>query len=479
MGRADRISSGNRDLDSILGGGFPRNSINLIMGLPGAGKSVLGQHIMYANASPELRALFFSTATEPLDKAMRFVQEFSFFDIDKVGEAVIYADLGDVLRSKGLGAAIEAIIAAIGEHAPAYLVIDSFKAMRPFAESDRDFRTQLAMFTTLLSSLPITTFLVGAYTVEELAMLPEFAMSDGIVELGLRRHGVRDTRYVRVSKLRGSEFSGGEHALRIGRDGLDIFKRLDTPLLPPDFEPTSQKGSIGVRILDEMFTDGYWADSSTIVFGPPGAGKTLLGLHFIFRGIESGEKGVIATIQESPPQLERTVRSLGWDLKEALASGMLELIYAPPVDLIVDQFMNDTLNLVRRSGARRVLIDSVSGLQTESSDPARFCECQYALLQHLLLQRVSSFLTHTHGSLFGPSRLPETGVFEMTDNVLVLTYEQRDSRIRRTISMVKSRANAHDSVIREFTISDRGIELGLPLDDVHPGVALAGADDPA
>ena len=479
MGPTDRISSGSPDLDAILGGGFPKNSVNLIMGPPGAGKSILGQHIMFANASPELRALFFSTTIEPLDKAMRFVQDFSFFDIDKVGEAVIYADLSDVLRNKGLGAAIEAIVAAIAEHAPAYLVIDSFKAMRPFAESDRDFRMYLAAFTTLLSSLPITSFFIGTYSVEELAVLPEFATSDGIVELGLRRHSVRDTRYVRVSKLRGSEFSGGEHALRIGRDGLDIFQRLDTPLLPPDFEPTRTKGSTGVRILDEMFADGYWTDSSTIVFGPPGAGKTLLGLHFIFRGIEAGEKGVIATIQESPPQLERTVRSLGWELKEALASGMLELTYASPVNLIVDQFMNETLSLVRRSGARRVLFDSVSGLQTESSDPVRFRECQYALLQHLLLHRVSSFLTHTHGSLFGPSQLPETGVFDMTDNVLVLTYEQRASRIRRTIAVVKSRANAHDSVIRGFTISDGAIELGPPLDDAAPRVVPPRADDPA
>lgn len=128
-----------------------------------------------------------------------------------------------------------------------------------------------------------------------------------------------------------------------------MFQRLATPISPPDFEPTRKKGSTGVHVLDEMFTEGYWADSSTIVFGPPSADKTLLGLHFIFRGIEAGEKGVIATIQESPAQLERTVRSLGWDLKAVLDSGMLELIYASPVDLIVDQFINDTLSLVCRS----------------------------------------------------------------------------------------------------------------------------------
>lgn len=73
----------------------------------------------------------------------------------------------------------------------------------------------------------------------------------------------------------------------------------------------------------------------------------------------------------------------------------------------------------------------------------------------------------------------ESGVLDMTDNMLVLTYEQRDSRIRRTISVVKSRANDHDSAIREFTITDRGIEPGLPFDDVASDVATPRDDDPA
>ncbi|MDP2234268.1 MAG: ATPase domain-containing protein, partial [Actinomycetota bacterium] len=226
----ERIKSGNEALDRVLGGGFPRNSINVLMGLPGTGKTILAEQVVFANATPESPALYISTLSEPLDKMLRYLQGFDYFDPSLLDDdAVVYADLGDSLRKDGLRGFVDRATELIKEHAPSIVVIDSFKALHLFSEDGRDARHRLSELLSTLSSLATTSFLVGEYSSEEVSAFSEFAVADGIVELVLQKHGVRDARYLRVVKQRGSDFFGGEHAFRITLAGLELFPRLTTP----------------------------------------------------------------------------------------------------------------------------------------------------------------------------------------------------------------------------------------------------------
>ena len=212
----ERMSSGSEALDLILGGGYHLNSTNLIMGMPGTGKTVLAESIAFHNATADRPALFLSTVSEPLDRMLRYVQAFRFFDIDKVGEALIYEDLSETLRTQGLQPTIDHIVDLIKEHRPGILVVDSFKALHSFSSSQTEFRSALSLLAGVLSSLAITSFFVGEYAADEISVLPEFAVVDSIVELVLKKQGTSDVRYLRVTKLRGSAFAVGEHAFRIG-----------------------------------------------------------------------------------------------------------------------------------------------------------------------------------------------------------------------------------------------------------------------
>src|SRR5688572_27825212 len=101
-----RMSSGNAEADHILGGGFPADSINIIMGHPGSGKTIFAEQLIFHNASMDRPILYFTTLSEPLSKVVRYLQGFDFFDETKVGTEVIYEDIGPQLSRDGAPALI-------------------------------------------------------------------------------------------------------------------------------------------------------------------------------------------------------------------------------------------------------------------------------------------------------------------------------------------------------------------------------------
>src|SRR4051794_25029369 len=147
----ERLTSGDDGLDKILGGGLPRNGINLITGLPGSGKTILCHQFAFAGASEERPAIYLSTVSEPFEKILRYGQTLSFFDRDAIGRSVYYEDMGGVMsREDGLTAVTERIGALLKERRPGIIAIDSFKALAEFADDARAFRRFLHGLGALL-----------------------------------------------------------------------------------------------------------------------------------------------------------------------------------------------------------------------------------------------------------------------------------------------------------------------------------------
>lgn len=452
---SERISSGSEQIDSVLGGGILPNSINLIFGRPGSGKTILCQQYVFHNATTGRPALYLSTVSEPLDKILHYGESLEFFDRAAVGSRVFYVDLGKVLNEKGLAGVLERVTALLRERRPGLVVIDSFKALRDYAEGKRDFRAFLHELAGRFSVHQVTSFWVGEYEGAETIEAPEFAVADGIVALSMERTAEREVRVLQVLKLRGSASRSGKHAYRLSTNGIEVFPRLADEVNFDYYAATRERITSGVEPLDVMLLDGYLKGASTLIAGPSGSGKTLTCLHFLMAGARLGEPGLIATMQENPVQLERIMNSYDWSLREP----GIELFYRTPVDLYLDEWVYELLEAIERTGARRIMIDSLGDLRATSLDELRFREYIYSLLQRCAHKGVSVMMTQEVSVLFGTSRLSEYGISHLSDNVVLLQFLQDDSNVKRTITVLKTRATAHDSHIREFDITPAGIIL--------------------
>jgi circadian clock protein KaiC len=454
----DRLSTGADRLDAVLGGGLPKDAISLLIGLPGAGKTIFAQQCVFHNARTERPALYLSTVSEPLEKIVRYGQTQSFFDPAAVGTRVRYHELGTVLSEKGLPGVFERVRDLIREQQPAIMVIDSFKALHPYAADLGDFRRFLHDLAGMLSAFPVTSLWVGEYEDSEIAVAPEFAVADAIIAMGTARTAERATRAVQVLKLRGGGFLSGNHSYRISADGIAAFPRLADQGEAAAYPLDGQRVSSGVQAIDDMIEEGYWPGSSTLIAGPTGVGKTLMGLHFLFNGARSGERGLIATLQENPTQLERILQGFGW----SLADGKVGVMYRSPVDLYLDEWVYELLDTVQSGNVKRVLVDSLGDLRAASPDLTRFREYIYSLLQRCSRLGVSIMLTYEVAELFGLTSLTEHGASHLSDNVILLQYRRGQSALTRTLTVLKTRAGHHDQRVREFEITPAGITLTKP-----------------
>jgi len=455
------ISTGNLQMDEILNGGFPANSINIIMGQPGTGKTIFAEQMLFHHATDGGRPiLYLTTLSEPVAKVLSYLQRFSFFDESKVGSVVHYREIGTDLAKNGIGALLPYVKEAIHSIAPKIIVIDSFKALHDLAESPQEMRRILYELTGLLSSFETTVFLVGEYTDEHAQALPEFAIADGILQFLRSTLSTRDERFLRVLKLRGSSYLEGLHGCKITSAGLEIYPRLVTPKVAESYVTEIERVSSGIEGIDKIIGGGFLGGSTTVVAGPTGSGKTTLSLQFALEGIRQKERSLYVNFQENPSQLARLIRSLGADLEEIEAAGF-ELLYVSPVELQIDSIIVKLFGLIQKNNIKRLVIDSISDFARASSDPDRLHDYLYSLLQHMALKGVTTLLTYeTVGNILSGGRdaASISRFSNMSDNILLLG-DGRAPDFDRDIRCLKARGTQHDRKAHQFEITDKGIRV--------------------
>jgi circadian clock protein KaiC len=453
---ADRILTGCEGLDEVLGGGIPPNTISVIMGAPGTGKTILAEQLAFANATPEHPALYLTTLSEPLEKIIAHGQTQEFFDSNKVGVSMHYEDLGLMLRESGVDQLPEMVTNLLMERRPGFIFIDSFKALTELMLTPQQRRTVIYDLASVLSAYQCTSFLIGEYAQETMTELPEFAIADVVLQLMKYSTNVSEQRFLRVEKLRGSGSIPGMHAFAIGREGVKVYPRLLTPTISPNYSAKVERVNTGIANLDGMISEGFWRGSTTLIAGPTGSGKTIIGLHFITHGALKGEQGLYVGFQENPTQLSRVMKNLGWQPEKLLNGGGFDLLYKSPVELQADTITSEIFRRVRDGKVKRVVIDALGDLERSSVDRQRFADFIYALTQWFAAENVTCLMMYELTNLFEVHGISDQEISNMADNVILLRFTP-GPEMQRTLRIIKTRGSAHDNREHELQITNKGV----------------------
>lgn len=453
-----RISTGSPRLDHLLNGGLLKNGINLITGVPGSGKTILSQQIAFHNANRERPALYLSTLSEPLDKILRYGQSLTFFDAAAIRNGhLIYQDLGQQLGELGPDEWLAAIDRYLKEYRPGLVLIDSFRGVQAMLADVPTYQQFLYGLVRRLTATATTSIWNAPYARAEVLDQAAAAVADSILALDLKQIGERELRIVQVLKLRGSSYQSGEHMYRITSDGFQVFPRLAESQIEASYEMSDARSATGIAALDELLEDGgYWSGAATLIAGPAGIGKTLMGLHFVYRGAQAGEPGVLATFQENRTQLGRIISAFGWSIDDP----NVHVLSRGVVDLNIDEWVYDLMDLVERIKARRVVIDSLLDLMSAAGDAVRFREWMFSLTQRFARSGVSLMQIMETPDLFELRRISQDGMSHMADNVILLQYAQDGPELVRTITILKTRAMHHNPFVRRYEITNHGFVLG-------------------
>ena len=457
-----KMPSGVRGLDDILGGGIPEFSFNIIAGPPGCGKTTLAHQIVFANATVKKPALYFTVLGEPAMKMLRYQQQYSFFDESKLGKAIRFINLADVVLGQNLDAVLEDITKQVTELNPSIVVVDSFrtvvrKAMSGASELEmQSFIQRLAQF---LTSWQATTFLVGEYVPEEVRDNPVFTVADGLLWLSQVTERNSVVRKLQVMKLRGQESVPGLHTIRISANGIQAFSR--TLGLARSKKETLQRRriSIGIPELDKMMGGGLFEGDSLLVAGPSGTGKSAMATHFIDEGLRQGESAIIAIFEERPKGYTARAENFGLNLKTPQEKGKLEILYLRPLDLSVDETMQEILDAVERTGAKRLVIDSLVGFEMALAPGFRadFRESLYRMIGALTGAGVTILSTVEVEDTFTSLSFSHYTISFLTDDIIRMRYVEIDGQLRKVIFIIKMRGGNHSKDIREYVITDKGM----------------------
>ncbi len=474
----ERVITGVPGLDRLTHGGLLRAGIYLVLGSPGAGKTVLSNHIVHHHVSGGGRAVYLTLLSESHARMLSHVQSFDFFRRDIIGDGLVYVSGYQALEQKNLTGLLTMVRRTIIEHRATMLVIDGIVTAGSVADSElllKKFIHELKAHVELVGC----TVLMLTSTPAPGTHYPAQTMVDGILRLSTRRDGLRAVREVEISKFRGSDFMSGGHFFEITQRGIEIHPRFEAvlteqPLVPGDAGP--EVAGFGIAGFDQMLGGGVAVKSTTLLLGASGSGKTSLGLRFLAEGIAKGERGVFVGFYEAPSRLLGKASTAGDHLVDAVAEGELAFMWRPSLELIADQFAEEVLALVERLGAKRLVIDGIEALARSVVMPERAPKILGALAGYLRVAGVTALLTQEperHGD--DPFAIEANALTAVAENIVILRYDERQGHLCRQVCVLKMRDTGHDDRLREFRLTHRGFEIVDPATPAEDTVPSKGA----
>jgi circadian clock protein KaiC len=485
MSEGERTKTGIKGLDSILLGGVPRTNVILVQGVTGSGKTLMGLEFIYRGVAqfnePGLIVVF---ETNP-DKLIRDAAEFGW-DLEKLQQKkkvqIIFTSpqvFDQELRSPD-----SLLMETANEMGAQRIFVDGVGLLTPTAGTTNLLRSGFReSFQQLIESLnrenltAMFSLEVGS-TADSIATaeMADF-LADTVIQLCRNRRGRHIQRSLEVVKSRGQDYETGEHTLQIiGGRGLEVFRRVQSPLRTSVTQPTSntKQSMTGVEAIDVLTGGGIFEGSTTMVVGVSGVGKTVLSTQILREGaLRNKTRGLLVSLDEHPAQIVRNAKTLGLDLEDQVANGTIQIMFESPQELDIDAHYNRIVQLIEKYDIQRMVIDGMTSYSTAIGEISVYRDFFHAIVAYTKQRLMTAFFNYENPEFLGiSSYMPDFPVNSIVDNLVLMSLVEINNGLHRCISVVKSRGTKHSFDTREFTIGQGGISL-VPLEeDLVPATPL-------
>ncbi|HJQ37597.1 MAG TPA: ATPase domain-containing protein [Thermoanaerobaculia bacterium] len=460
-------STGVDGLDHILLGGFPRNHVYLLQGDPGVGKTTLGLQFLlegFRNGETSMYITLSETKSELLAVGKSHQWDITGVHIyeELVGEESIADDETTVFypAEVELGKTIKAMLTEVDRIKPDRVVLDSLSEIRLLAQSSLRYRKQILALKQFFSGRNITVLFLDDRTGDVNDMQLQ-SVPHGVVELERYTplYGAARRR-MQIVKMRGLNFRDGYHDFSIITGGVVVYPRLVAAdhrrIVPLERLPS------GITSLDGMLGGGVDRGTSTLIMGPAGSGKSALSTQYAIAAAKRGERVSMFLFEESLSSLFNRSESLGMQLHEFVDNGTIAVRQIDPAQLQPGQFAHLVASAVE-DGTRVITIDSLNGYLNAVPEEKFLLLHLHELLAYLGQNGVATFLVFAQQGLVGAMH-SAVDVSYLADCVVLLRYFEAHGKIRKALSVVKKRSGQHETSIRDFMLSDNGIEIGDALE---------------
>lgn len=469
----EKLETGIPGFDFLAEGGLPKGRATLVAGTAGSAKTVLACQFLAEGIKKGENGVFVTFEEPP--KAIRRNMGGFGWNINQWEENRQWAFVdaspqpGERAMVSGeydLGALIARIEYAIRKYSAQRVSMDSLGAIFSHLADTAQVRSDLFRMASALRELEVTAVMTAERT-EEYGEISRFGVeefvADNVVILRNVLVDEKRRRTIEILKYRGTDHQKGEYPFTvIPKKGLVII-----PLSAIELEQKSSNIRItsGSEELDKMCGGGFFRDSIILVSGATGTGKTLMVTEFMAGGVKNNERCLIFAFEESREQLFRNATGWGVDYKQMEKEGKLKVVCRYPETTGLENHLINMKEVIQEFKPNRVAVDSLSALERVSSLKG-FREFIIGLTSFIKQQEIGGLFTSTTPTLLGGSSITEAHISTITDSIILLRYVEMYGEMRRGVTVLKMRGSMHDKDIREFTIDNKGMHIGLPFRNV-------------